>query len=79
VLKENHKPSYGFIEWMTQLGVYSGSRDPKKQDRFIFDEMGKIWAYWKKYLAFESKSRNHRLGAKTIWSILIYISWRKYY
>lgn len=49
VLKENHMPSYGFIEWMTQLGVYSGSHDHKKQNKFIFDEMKKVWAYWENH------------------------------
>ncbi len=49
VLKNTHMPSYGFIPWMTKLGIYSGSRDPKKQNKFIFDEMRNVWAYWQKH------------------------------
>lgn len=49
VQKEDHMPSSGFIDWMTELGIYSGSRDFKTKNKFIFDEMKKVWAYWEKH------------------------------
>ncbi len=47
VLKNTHMPSDGFITWMTKLGIYSGSRDPKEQLKFTYGEMTKVWAHWK--------------------------------
>lgn len=44
--KSNQLPSGGFIEYMAEIGAYTGANDEKSKNIFIANEMKKCWAYW---------------------------------